>query len=88
MAYSSEYYREFKLVNAVVFEGIGPDGVQGDFRMYFIDFDFWYQLDIYLPESAYDFAYTSYYNPDQNFTRIFVVGGINNLNEYIMSANE
>ncbi|OMJ90095.1 hypothetical protein SteCoe_7580 [Stentor coeruleus] len=88
MAYSTEYYDDFKLINAIVFGGLGANGVQGDFWMYFSDYDFWYELDIYLPESAYNFAYTSYYDQNQNLTRIFVVGGINNLNEYVQSANE
>jgi hypothetical protein len=88
VAYSSELDDDMKVDNAIVFGGIGPNGVLGDFWKYYSDYDFWYQLDIYLQESTYDFAYTSIYDSSQNSTRIFVVGGINNLNEYTSSANE
>lgn len=88
MVYSIEYIEEYKLSNAIVFGGLGPDGVLGDFWHYYSDYDFWYQLDIYMQESAYDFAYASHYDSANNSTRIFILGGINNYNEYIQSSNE
>ncbi|OMJ66370.1 hypothetical protein SteCoe_36799 [Stentor coeruleus] len=88
MAYSTESFYDYELENAIVFGGIGPHGVIGDFWKYYSDFDFWEQLDTSLPESSYDFAYTSYYDSTQNLTHIFVAGGINNLNEYVNNIYE
>jgi hypothetical protein len=88
MAYSSEYIEDYKLSNAIVFGGIGPYGVLGDFWQYYSDFDYWYKLGMYMPESAYDFAYAFHYDSVNNSTRIFILGGINNNNEYVQSSNE
>ncbi|OMJ69889.1 hypothetical protein SteCoe_32259 [Stentor coeruleus] len=83
-----EGYESFNYSIAIVFGGLGPNGVSYDFWAYYIDFDYWLELNVYLEDSAYDFAYASYYDYDKNLTKIYVIGGINNMNNYLLEAYE
>ena len=69
---------------AIIFGGIGIDGVFGDFWLYFIDFDAWISTLTFLLEPSYDFAYT-YIFEDLSEIVIFVLGGINNVNKHVNS---
>jgi hypothetical protein len=73
---------------AIIFGGIGQKGIFDDFWLYEIDYDYWYKLDIVLYYSAYDFAYTSYYDYKTNSTKIVIVGGIDNMNNYLTEPYE
>lgn len=85
---SSEIIEGRRVSSAIVFGGIGQDGVFGDFWKYYISSDHWVKLDLLLSDSAYDFAYASYYDFDANLTKIYALGGINNMNSYLQSSYE
>ncbi|OMJ94040.1 hypothetical protein SteCoe_2810 [Stentor coeruleus] len=83
MAYSVKTSADYTYTLAIIFGGIGSNGVFGDFWAYYIDQDAWEKFELTLPEPSYDFAYTSIYNPDTKKTNIFVVGGIDNMGKYV-----
>lgn len=83
MFYSTEYYDGYLYNRAVVFGGIGSDGVLGDFWAYYMDEDSWEIFDLKLPEPSYDFAYATEFDSVTNSSIVYVLGGINNINEYI-----